>query len=208
MAWLGKCAFQPESPGCVGEPVRKLLKDAEPSVRFRVSLALACAGDRKAVPVLIEALPHVTRDQAWLVLDVLYRLGGPTAPQLPPGDQVAARKSPRDACQAWWEEYGTMAEGTLLATDIAARRFLLRARTLSNGFRSGAVFSCSLFSFSLLGAALHDLGRASAISVAYSSAVMAPLVISSRITIPHAMRLNAMLTKNQIICCGTIMSPL
>ena len=28
------------------------------------------------------------------------------------------------------------------------------------------------------------------------------------VTIPHAMRLNAMLTKNQIICCGTIMSPL
>jgi hypothetical protein len=91
------------------EAVRKVLKDTEPSVRLRVSLALVCSGDRKVVPVLLDLLPNLTRDQAWQVDDVLQRLGTATPLLLPLVDQVAARKKHRDECLAWWKEHGAKA---------------------------------------------------------------------------------------------------
>jgi len=94
--------------------VRKLMQDAEPPVRLRVSLALVCSGERKGAPVLIDVLPQLTRDQAWQVEDVLYRLGGSEAPQLPAGDEAAARKKYRDECHAWWKEHGAKADLSLL----------------------------------------------------------------------------------------------
>jgi hypothetical protein len=109
------------------EAVRKLLNDAEPSVRLRVSLELVCAGDRKVVPALIDLLPHVTRDQAWQVQDVLCRLGGRTAPQLPPGDQAAARQKYRDECHAWWKGHGAKADLARLAGG-PRRKAKVRAR--------------------------------------------------------------------------------
>ena len=78
--------------------VRKLTEDADTAVRLRVALALACAGDREAVPVLIDVLPQLGRDQAWQVEDVLYRLGGGKGPALRPGEAARAdvpRRVPR-----------------------------------------------------------------------------------------------------------------
>jgi hypothetical protein len=96
------------------EAVRKLMQDAEPSVRLRVSLALVCSGERKVVPALIDCLPQITRDQAWQVEDVLYRLGGQKVPRLPPGEDVVTRKKYRDECHAWWKEHGAKADLALL----------------------------------------------------------------------------------------------
>jgi hypothetical protein len=92
------------------EAVRKLMHDAEPSVRLRVSLALACSGEREGVSLLIDLLPQLTRDQAWQVEDVLYRLGGGKVPQLLAGHEAAARKKYRDECRAWWQEHGAKAD--------------------------------------------------------------------------------------------------
>jgi hypothetical protein len=97
------------------EAVLKLMQDAEPSVRLRVSLALVCSGDRKVVPALIDCLPQLTHDQAWQVEDVFYRLGGDKVPELPAGDDAAMRKKYRDECHAWWKEHGAMADLALLS---------------------------------------------------------------------------------------------
>ncbi len=109
------------------EAVRKLMQDGEPSVRLRVSLALACSGDRNVVPFLIDMLPQLTRDQAWQVEDVLYRLGGAKVPQLPPGDDAAARKKYRDECLAWWKEHGAKSNLALLEGG-PRRKAKMRAR--------------------------------------------------------------------------------
>jgi hypothetical protein len=96
------------------EALRKLIQDEEPSVRFRVSLALLCSGEKKVVPTLIDCLPEVTRDQAWQVEDVFCRLGGDKVPRLPAGEDGAARKKYRDECHGWWKEHGERADLTLL----------------------------------------------------------------------------------------------
>jgi hypothetical protein len=109
------------------EAVGKLMQDDEPAVRLRVCLALACSGERKAVPALIDCLPELTRDQAWQVEDVVYRLGGARIPSLPAGDNAATRKKYREDCHAWWNEHGATADLALLAGG-ARRRATVTAR--------------------------------------------------------------------------------
>jgi HEAT repeat protein len=99
-------AIRPEH----AEAVRKLMQDPAPSVRLRVSLAVVCSGEKKVVPLLIDLLPQLTHDQAWQVEDVLCRLGGGKVPQLPAGDEAAARAKFRDECHAWWKEHGAKAD--------------------------------------------------------------------------------------------------
>jgi len=48
------------------------------------------------------------------------------------------------------------------------------------------------------------LRAAQALYVAAKLGVADHLVAKRAVTIPHAMKLNEMLTKNQIICCGTM----
>jgi hypothetical protein len=110
-----------------GEAVRKLLKDPEPSVRLRLSLALVCSGDKNVVPILFDCLPQLTRDQAWQIDDVLYRLSGGKAPPLPQGNEIPARKKYRDDCHAWWKKHGAKADLARLA-DGPRRKARLRAR--------------------------------------------------------------------------------
>jgi hypothetical protein len=75
---------------------------------------LVCSGDRKVMPALIDCLPQLTRDQAWQVEDVLYRLGGAKVPQLPAGEDAAVRNKYRDECHAWWKENGAKTDLAML----------------------------------------------------------------------------------------------
>jgi len=102
------------------EAVHKLIQDDEPSVRLRVLLALVCSGDKKVMPALIDCLPQLTRDQAWQIEDVLYRLGGKKSPQLPAPSDSDALKKYRDECHAWWKEHGE--KGDLARLEGGARR--------------------------------------------------------------------------------------
>jgi hypothetical protein len=86
--------------------VRKLLGDPEPSVRLRVAVALACAADRKAVPVLIELLAESPADQAWQADEILRTIAGANAPSIPPADDAASRQKQRDAWRAWHVAHG------------------------------------------------------------------------------------------------------
>ncbi|HZT82897.1 MAG TPA: HEAT repeat domain-containing protein, partial [Gemmataceae bacterium] len=86
--------------------VRKLLKDADATVRLRAGLGLAAAKEKDAVPVLIDLLAELPPEQAWPVEDMLYRLAGdnPPADAAPQGDD--GRRKQRDAWAAWWKKHG------------------------------------------------------------------------------------------------------
>lgn len=86
--------------------VRKLLKDADPEVRRRVALALVSLPEKQAVPVLVELLAALPREQAWPVLELLDDLAGADAPVTVAGRNAAERGQCRDAWAAWWKEKG------------------------------------------------------------------------------------------------------
>jgi PQQ-like domain len=90
---------------------KKLLADADVVVRLRVGIALAYAKEREAVPALIELLPQVPLQHAWLAEDVLYRLAdGIDPPKTSLGNDAAARAKCRDAWLVWWKDHGAKAD--------------------------------------------------------------------------------------------------
>lgn len=84
---------------------RKLLTDPEPFVRLRVAESFVIAGDKAAVPVLIDNLPQVTASQAWTAEDLLMRMAdGKSPPMLPRVGKADAGQKYRDAWTAWWQK--------------------------------------------------------------------------------------------------------
>ncbi len=83
--------------------VRKLLDDPDPFVRLRISIALANAKEKDAIPVLIDTLPRLTLIQAWQAEEFLLRLAADhPAPVVSLGTDQAARVKCRDAWLDWW----------------------------------------------------------------------------------------------------------
>ena len=101
--------------------VRKLLKDADKTVRLRVALALVTARDKEAVPGLIDLLVDLPADQVWQVQEILLALAGDAAPETTPGGGEEERKKNRDAWAEWWKANGEKADFAKLAPD---RRWL------------------------------------------------------------------------------------
>jgi hypothetical protein len=85
--------------------LRRVLDDPRkaPAIRMRVALALAMAGEREAVPVLIELLAVLPAEQANQVEETLFQLAGDTAPEMPKGAETNDKKEHRDAWAAWWK---------------------------------------------------------------------------------------------------------
>jgi HEAT repeat protein len=90
--------------------VRRLLKDPDAGVRLRVALALAFVNDRSAIPVLIDLLADLPREQAWPVEELLQRLAEDRAPAWIARTDAAARRQWRDAWAAWWQKAGAQAD--------------------------------------------------------------------------------------------------
>lgn len=86
--------------------MHKLLKDADPSVRLRVGLALVERKDKEALPTLIALLTEAPRGQCWRIEDVLYRLAGEQAPNQSLGTTDDSRRKCRDAWSAWFAKEG------------------------------------------------------------------------------------------------------
>jgi HEAT repeat protein/outer membrane protein assembly factor BamB len=84
---------------------RGLLKDADSLVRLRVALALVPRRDKEVVPVLIDLLGELNRDQLSSVEDVLVLLAGEKAPSVSLGTDPGTRKTARDAWQKWYTEH-------------------------------------------------------------------------------------------------------
>jgi hypothetical protein len=94
--------------------LRKLLQDPEASVRSRISRELASAGDRQAVPVLIDLLAELPAEQAEQAQEELYLLAGSKAPQIPQGQDAMAKQTCRDAWRLWWRDHGEHVEMAVL----------------------------------------------------------------------------------------------
>jgi HEAT repeat protein len=83
-----------------------LLKDPNPTVRWRVATALVLAKNKEAMPVLIDSLVEATQGQAWQIEDMLYRLAdGKSPPAVSLGVDPASRKKYRDAWRGWWDQH-------------------------------------------------------------------------------------------------------
>ncbi|HEY7427052.1 MAG TPA: HEAT repeat domain-containing protein [Gemmataceae bacterium] len=94
--------------------VRKLLHDRETGVRVQVALELAGAGDKEAVPTLIELLAQLSVEQAGPVEEFLFRLAGARSPQVPLSSAAEAQRRCRDAWRDWWHMYGAHVEMAVL----------------------------------------------------------------------------------------------
>jgi hypothetical protein len=86
--------------------VRKLLRDAQPTVRLRAAVALAGAGRKEAVPVLIDLVGRLPLDQAFRAQEFLYRLGETGWPHVRLTADAKARRRCRDAWAGWWKKHG------------------------------------------------------------------------------------------------------
>jgi hypothetical protein len=86
--------------------VRRLLRDPEPHVRRQVALALVETHDKDAVPVLIALLSELDPAEAGRVEEVLLRMAADKAPRGSLEGDGAARRSYRQAWEAWWTRHG------------------------------------------------------------------------------------------------------
>jgi outer membrane protein assembly factor BamB len=102
--------------------VRALLRDAEPTVRLRVALALVTERREKdAVEPLIDALGHLPPERLWRAEETLIRIAGSAAPQVSLGTDEAARQKCRKAWADWW---AAARDGTDLAKAELGNAFL------------------------------------------------------------------------------------
>jgi len=86
------------------DDVRKLLEDREMLVRARAALALTTAGEKAAIPSLIQALKEVPLDHAWEIEEVLLRLAAEKAPNVSLGDTKEAREKAVAAWDQWYKQ--------------------------------------------------------------------------------------------------------
>jgi hypothetical protein len=96
--------------GAYWPAVRKLLQDPEGTVRLSVARELAGAGDRQAVPVLIDLLVQLPVEEAEQAEELLYLLAGSHAPSMPLGHDSIAQQKCRDAWRLWWRVHGERVE--------------------------------------------------------------------------------------------------
>ncbi|MSQ94504.1 MAG: hypothetical protein EXR98_08100 [Gemmataceae bacterium] len=82
--------------------VKKLLKDTDVSVRYRICMAMLTHKDKDIVPVMIDLLADMTPNQLWPIEEALLRLAGDKAPIGSLGNDAAARKTYRDAWSKWY----------------------------------------------------------------------------------------------------------
>jgi HEAT repeat protein len=110
-----------------GQPAaaRKALADADPAVRLRAAVALATAREKDAVPVLIDLVGDLPREQSWEAMEVLTQLAGERAPTADAGDDAAGRKKARDAWAAWWKDNAAKADLSRLASESAQLGYTL-----------------------------------------------------------------------------------
>jgi hypothetical protein len=85
--------------------MRKLLHDPDLVVRQRAALALATAGEKEAIPVLIDLLAQSPPPRGRQAEALLLRLAEDDAPAVALGTDDAARNQCRDAWAAWWHEH-------------------------------------------------------------------------------------------------------
>jgi HEAT repeat protein len=93
---------------------RELLHDRSPSVRLCVALAVARAGDKDAVPVVIDLLTLLPDEEVGEAEEMLYQLAGDTPPETVAGAKSDDKKKRRDVWDAWWKSNAERMDATRL----------------------------------------------------------------------------------------------
>jgi hypothetical protein len=89
----------------VRAPVRRLLKDGDERVRLEAAQALTLAGEKEAMPTLIDLLRDASGDAAGRAESLLFRIASEKTPPASAGDgSPAARARWRDEWAAWWKD--------------------------------------------------------------------------------------------------------
>ena len=73
--------------------MKKLLKDGDVSVRFRVCMAMMTLQDKDIVPIMIDLLAELSPNQLWPIEEALLRLAGDKGPNVALGNDAIARKA-------------------------------------------------------------------------------------------------------------------
>lgn len=98
--------------------VERLLADPDARVRLEAARALARAGERTAVPVLIALLDRGPINLGWQAEETLSRLAGEDGPSVALGSgAMADRRKSRDAWEGWWRINQARADLTRLQGD-------------------------------------------------------------------------------------------
>jgi len=84
--------------------VTKLLKDANPSVRRHVALALLDVKDKEGIPTLISLLTDKSSIDAEAAEEWLVSIAGEKSPTAPDSENSGARERYRKAWEGWWKD--------------------------------------------------------------------------------------------------------
>lgn len=97
--------------------IKKLLKDTDASVRFRVCLALLTSQDKEIIPVMIDLLAEMQAGPIWRIEEALFRLANEKAPIVALGNDAASRKACRDAWAKWYVDNEKTIDMTRITAD-------------------------------------------------------------------------------------------
>jgi hypothetical protein len=92
-------------PNCERSAIRRLLQDPEPMVRLRVARALASAGEKEAVPVLITLVGELPASDRWQAEEILQRIAEDNSPPNRSEGLVAPGEQLRIAWNVWWRAH-------------------------------------------------------------------------------------------------------
>jgi hypothetical protein len=112
--------------------VKRLLADSDLIVRQSAAAALTVAGEKDAVPVLIDLLAELPSSQTWPAQDVLHQLAGEKAPNAAIGDKPEERKKYRDLWADWWKANASTTDLAKLTTSPGYLGFTLLIEVSNN----------------------------------------------------------------------------
>jgi hypothetical protein len=108
--------------------VKNLLADVHPHVRFRAAQVLAAAGDKSALPVLVELLGNGPIELALSAEDLLSIAAGDKSPNVPLTEKVDVRKKCHAAWQEWWDKNKDQLDLAKVSFDAPFAGLATRAR--------------------------------------------------------------------------------
>jgi HEAT repeat protein len=123
---LGDAAQQAE--------VRKLLMEADPTVRLRAAQGLLAARDKAALPILIDLLQSGTTQVAQTAEDLLRNVAGDRAPTVFLGEADATRAKARQTWAAWYNVHGAELDLASAEAIVPLASASLRVRQISRRF--------------------------------------------------------------------------
>lgn len=98
--------------------IQKILREDVPSVRLRLALSLARAGEHEGVSVLIDLLPLLSTEECGQAEATLHQLAGDTVPEFSNSKGSDDKKKLREAWADWWKVNAGRVDLSRLTTNV------------------------------------------------------------------------------------------